>query len=210
MARCPNRWLVRRASQGRKTGPRSAKTYVPGAREVPGQFPCPARARQGPGHRSALPPSGLCGSPRREAVSGARTPEVRPPLSPGASPGSVPPSRRGGENREPEGHPGRRVSEREAPSTGRSRRRVPARREGSKPELVSGFSPPPSFEKSSRGFVQLFPSRMYENRADGARSGERGQARRLGLGLARRQSPAPELRSSGPFTDRLANVARLL
>ena len=107
------------------------------------------------------------------------------------------------------------------PVPGRALRRVPARRWGSEPELVSGFFPPPSFEKSSRGFVQLFPARICESRADGAQSGQsgqRGQARRLGLGLV--VSPAlgarAELRSSArpihppPHTDRLANVARLL
>ena len=45
-------------------------------------------------------------------------------------------------------------------------------RSGSEPEELSGFFPLPSFEKSSRGFVQLLPARMYENRAYGSRSGK--------------------------------------
>ena len=143
----PRKWLDRRASQGRKTGPKPAKTYLFGARAGPGLVsPSPA-CRGGRGGPARTPAVGYVWKAETVSRLGPRRPAGRPPLS------------------------------------------LEVRGE---PELVSGFSPLPSFEKPSRGFVQLLPARMYENRADGGQGmGTVADERRLSRPDSNEIPPAP-------------------
>ena len=91
----------------------SEREARPGEAARPGtrQCPCPWRSCGA----SPTPPL-VNRSPARAAVLGQRRRRVGLLSLPWSSPGSLPPSPRGGENQEPEGHPSRRVSRREAPS----------------------------------------------------------------------------------------------
>ena len=170
---------------GAQAGWPNSKTLEP--RSSWAGFPLPCEQSRGRGDLQT-PPIGLVWKPETEPRPGQRTAEGRP-SNDGGPAGWLPslsPLGRGG-NQESEGHPGQRVSERERPrragTDGVSR---PPWSPGSVEWSPSWSRAPPllpAFEISSRGFVQLFPARMYESRADGSSGREAAsvdaRARRL-------------------------------